>query len=60
MRGFQEFKGHNIRLVYDRGRADFVAEVEPLLFVVRKPEIDVRPGTTAAMAKCPRGGINAE
>ena len=60
MRGFQEFKGHNIRLVYDRGRADFVAEVEPLLFVVGSPRSTSSPGTTAATAKCPRGGINAE
>ena len=43
MRGFQEIKGHNIRVVYDRERADFVAEVEPLFFVVRKPEIEAHP-----------------
>ncbi len=53
MRGFQEFKGHNIRLVYDRGRADFVAEVEPLLFVVRKPEIDVQSGHNGGNGKVP-------
>ena len=41
MRGFQEIKGHNIRLVYDRDRADFIVKVEPHLFVVRNPEIEV-------------------
>ena len=53
MRGFQEFKGHNIRLVYDRGRADFVAEVETLLFVVGKPEIDVQSGHNGGNGKVP-------
>ena len=36
MRGFQEFKGQNARLVYDRERADFVVKIEPHLFVVRE------------------------
>ena len=53
MRGFHEVKGHNIRLVYDRERADFVAEVEPLIFVVRKPAMDVQSGHDGGSGKLP-------
>ena len=60
MRGFQEVHGHNIRLVYDRERADFVTMVEPHVFLVRKPRWKSSPGLTAATARCPRGGISVE
>jgi hypothetical protein len=51
MRGFQEVKGHNIRLVYDREHADFVAKVEPHLFLVRKPESEVESGHNGGNGK---------
>ena len=53
MRGFQEVKGHNIRLVYDRERADFVVKVEPHLFLVSKPEIEGANGHNGGNGKVP-------
>ena len=44
MRGFQEIKGQNIRLVYDRERADFLVKIEPHLFAVRKPQAENEAG----------------
>jgi hypothetical protein len=53
MRGFQEIKGHNIRLVYDRDLADFIVKVEPHLFVVRNPEIEVASEHNGCNGKVP-------
>ncbi len=51
MRGFEEVKGHNIRLVYDRDRADFVVKVEPHLFLVGDAETEARSGRNGANGK---------
>ena len=53
MRGFQEVHGHNIRLVYDRERADFVTMVEPHVFLVRKPEMEVESRLNGGNGKVP-------
>lgn len=53
MRGFEEIKGHTIRLVYDRDRADFVVKVEPHLFVVRNPETEAESGHNGGNGKMP-------
>jgi len=53
MRGFQEVHGHNIRLVYDRERADFVTMVEPHVFLVRKPEMEVESRHNGGNGKVP-------
>jgi hypothetical protein len=53
MRGFQEIKGHNIRLVYDRDRADFIVKFEPHLFVVRNPKIEVASEHNGCNGKVP-------
>jgi hypothetical protein len=54
MRGFQEIRGHTVRIVYDRARADFVAKVEPHLFV-NKPKIEARPRHNGANGKVSAG-----
>ncbi len=41
MRGFQEIRGQNTRLVYDRERANFVIKLEPPHFVVGEPDTAV-------------------
>ena len=60
MRGFQEFKGQNVRLVYDREHADFVVKIEPHLFVVREPGPKSRRSASTAIPGKPRGGANGE
>ena len=55
MRGYQEYRGRSIRLVYDRECGEFVYRVEPHPFLVRTSEAKVRSDARGCDSKAPSG-----
>ena len=59
MRGYQEYRGRSIRLVYDREQGEFVYRVEPHPFLVRTSEAKVRSDARGCDSKAPSVSIGA-